>query len=348
VQSVFGVGWQMAYLASVMLLHLVLYGSLGLVSAFAVGPGETRTQRWVRLLAVPLIVVAVAVVIRSLKLGFVPMLGNALVPMAACTVGAMTGLLVRQHGWGVTAAAIVVLGGGLLWSFYPGASDLLRSATSAQLGRLAEARSSQAAGDERFGVLLQTVFAPVPATPPLPAVEDNRSALLALGIAIGHDRLARFAGLDRRDEVVQRAMAVGQQATLRGRGDWAKHFCLSGALAVLENPFLSDVGGLLKEEVDALAKGTGFSFGDLAADRAGVRFAHAATASEDAAAAMQARLRRGYSADDFFPPASDLPENLTVEEFRRSYRGVGDERYRQKVREIEARLDRCPGLVPQQ
>ncbi len=48
--------------------------------------------------------------------------------------------------------------------------------------------------------------------------------------------------------------------------------------------------------------------------------------------------------DDFFPPAFDLPENLTVEEFRRVYSGVGSRRYRQMVSDIEARLDRCAGL----
>ena len=61
---------------------------------------------------------------------------------------------------------------------------------------------------------------------------------------------------------------------------------------------------------------------------------------------MQARLQGGYSVDDFFPPASDLPENLTVEAFGRDYGGVGDQRYRRMIGEIEARLDRCPGLVP--
>jgi hypothetical protein len=59
--------------------------------------------------------------------------------------------------------------------------------------------------------------------------------------------------------------------------------------------FISDAGGLLKEELDALTHGSGFSFGDLAADRAGVRFAWA-TDSETAALAMQARLQAGYAA----------------------------------------------------
>src|SRR6185436_867681 len=132
--------------------------------------------------------------------------------------------------------------------------------------------------------------------------------------------------------------------TLREREDWPRHFCLSAALAVLEHPLVSDAGGLMKEQLDALTHGSGFSFGDLAADRAGVRFAQAATDTETSARAMQTRLGESYTADDFFPPVSDLPENLTVEAFRRDYGGVGDQRYRQKIREVEARLDSCPAL----
>jgi hypothetical protein len=118
--------------------------------------------------------------------------------------------------------------------------------------------------------------------------------------------------------------------TLRGREDWAGHFCLSAVLTVLENPFVSHAGGVLIEELDAPARGSGFSFSDLAADRAGVKFARAATDSE-AANAMQVRLQGNFAVDDFFPPVSDLPENLTVEQFRHDYSGVGDQRYRRKA-----------------
>jgi len=133
---------------------------------------------------------------------------------------------------------------------------------------------------------------------------------------------------------------------LRGRDDWSRHFCLSAALAVLEHPLVSDAGGLMKEQLDALTGGSGFSFGDLAADRAGVRFAAAATSSEAAARTMQALLQQCFAVNDVFPPAADLPENLTTEQFRREYGSVGSRRYRQKVSEIESRLNRCAALAP--
>jgi hypothetical protein len=177
------------------------------------------------------------------------------------------------------------------------------------------------------------------------AVEHNRAAILALGIAIGHERLARLAGLERDKELLRQACAWRAGTTLRGRDDWARHYCLSAALVVVGSPFLSDAGGLIKEQLDALTRGSGFSFGDLAADRAGVRFARAATDSEPSARALQARVQNGFSVDDFFPPASHLPENLTVEQFRRDYGGVGSPRYRQTVGEIDSSLDQCAGLV---
>ena len=346
VQSVLGIGWKGAYLVTAFALHIVLYGSLGALAAFAVGPAKKRRGRWLQLLILPLAVVGTAVLVRSLKLGHVPMLANAAVPMAACVLGVVIGLLFRQHGWRITLASTLVLVIGILWAYWPGVSSELSRTTEIQLRRIADASPGLPNGDERFGVLLQTVFAPMPsASNRSSAVEHNRAAILALGIALGHERLARYVGLNRNSELVRLAVNVRPDTTLRGRNDWARHYCLSAALAVVENSFISDAGGLVKEELDALTHGSGFSFGDLAADRAGVRFAEAATDSERSADAMQVRLQIAYAIDDFFPNISDLPENLTVEQFRQDYGGVGSQRYRQTVKEIESRLDQCPALA---
>jgi hypothetical protein len=348
VQAILGVSWTTAYLAAAIGLHMALYGALGVVAAFAIGPGKTPRQRWLQLLIVPVVVVGMAVLVRSLKLGYVPMLANAAVPMAACGLGVAFGLLLRQRGWRATLVATVVLAAGMLWAYWPGGSSELSGATAVQLRRIVDISPQLPSGDERFGVLLQTVFAPMPSTAVrLSALEHNRAAILALGIALGHERLAHYAGLERNSELVQAAVAMrAGGTTLRGREDWVRHYCLSAALAVVENSLISDAGGLLKEELDALTHGSGFSFGDLTADRAGVRFTRAATASEAAALAMQARLQKGYVVDDFFPPVSDLPEHLTVEQFRHDYGGVGTQRYRRTVRDIDTRLSRCAALAP--
>lgn len=343
-QSLLGSERAPAYLVAATLLQAVFYGSLGVIAAFAFGRGSTRRARGLRLLLLPLLVVAVALLVRSLELGHVPMLANAVVPMAACAAGTALGLGVRHHGWRATAVAAAVVASLLVVVRWSSLTPGPRYRTAALLQRVVDAGPELPEGDARFGRLLQVVFA-VPAEDASQGpVEHNASAVVALGIVMGHERLARFAGLSRDDDLVRAAVAAGGGAKLRGREDWARHFCVSAALAVAQSSFVSDLGGLLKEEVDALAQGTGFSFGDLAADRAGTRFAAAATASPDAARAAQARLHAGFSLSDYFPQVADLAENLTVEQFRRDFDGVGAPRYRAMVAEIESRLDRCPAL----
>ena len=347
VQSMLGVGWKAAYLAAAVGLQIGFYGSLGVLAAFSVNGASTLRGRLLQIGVVPVAVVGVAVLIRSVKAGHLPVWVNAAVPTAACLFGVGLGLGLLYRRWTMTSLVAVAVIGLALWGLLGGTSAELSRATEAHLRRLVAAGLGLPSGEARFGALLQTAFAPMPRDPARQsAVQHNRAAILALGLSIGEERLARLVGLDRNGEWVRAAALLRQGTTLRGRDDWSRHFCLSAALAVLEHPLVSDAGGLMKEQLDALMRGSGFSFGDLAADRAGVRFAAAATHSEAAAKAMQARLQSGFAVNDFFPPAADLPENLTLEQFRRDYGEVGSQRYRQKVSEIEARLDGCVALSP--
>jgi hypothetical protein len=345
VQSMLGVSWKAAYFATAIGLQVTLYGLLGLLAAMAVGPGRNSRGRWCRLLLTPPSVVGIELAIRSLKLGHVPVAANAVVPMAACGLGVLVGLLFQQRGWKLAAAAVVLLPGAMLWAWWPSTSSEVSLATEAQLRQLvAAAPELPPAGDARFGALLRTAFAVAPDAPRCDVVEQNSAAILALGIALGHQQMARCAGLDPKSELVRAAAGLRGGTVLQGRGDWAQHYCVSASLVVVGNPFISDAAGLVKEQLDALPGGSGFSFGDLAADRAGVRFAQAATGSEAGAQAMRARVETNYSEDDFFPPASDLPENLTLEQFREKYGGAGSPRYRETMGEIEMRLNRCAAL----
>jgi hypothetical protein len=345
VQSVLGVGWKAAYLVAAVGLQIGFYSSLGVLVALALHPAPTLRGQLLQIGVVPLVVVGVALLVRSVKLGHLPVWANAVIPVGACMFGVRIGLGLRYWGWKLTLSLASAVVGAVLWIFLSGASTELSHATEARLGRLVAVGPSLPIGESRFGALLQSAFAPLPAgTTREQAVQHNRAAILALGIALGHERLARFVGMDPKGGSLRAGIALRTGTTLRGREDWARHYCLSAALAVVESPFMSDAGGIIKEELDALARGSGFSFGDLAADRAGVRFAQAATASESAAQEMQRRLQIGFSVDDFFPEAADLPENLTTEQFRAIYDGVGSQRYRQVAGDIEARLDRCPAL----
>ena len=221
------------------------------------------------------------------------------------------------------------------------ASEAMRDAVHAHVDRLLEALPSVPAGDGRFGVALETAFALAQERSAQgSAMEENRAALLALGIVLGHPRLAQAVGEKLDAERSGIAWRVSQGTTLRGRSDWTRHFAVSGALTVVSAVAPSDAAGLLKEELDA-GGGSGFSFADLLADRAGTTLAEVATRDESSAAAIQARLQGGFRVDDFFPPADGLPEGIQDAELQARYGGVGGPLYRRTTEEIERRVAAC-------
>ena len=77
--------------------------------------------------------------------------------------------------------------------------------------------------------------------------------------------------------------------TLKGRTDSPQHFTVSAALAAHAGGPLSDAIGLYRE-VDDSRRGSGFSFADIAADRAGTVFGEIATRSPDSARRLQRRV----------------------------------------------------------
>jgi hypothetical protein len=228
----------------------------------------------------------------------------------------------------------------LVWG--EGAGEATRETVYAHVDRLLATLATTPAGDARFARALETAFAAARergAVSGGPAAE-NRAAILALGIVLGHPRLARSVGERLDDERSGAALDLLAGTTLRRRGDWARHFTVSAALTALAAASPSDAAGLLKEELDADG-GSGFSFGDLLADRAGTSFADSATRDDASALRMQQRLAGGFRVDDFFPPAADLPEGIADAELQARYGGVGGALYRQKAEEIERRLAAC-------
>jgi hypothetical protein len=221
------------------------------------------------------------------------------------------------------------------------ASEAMREAVYAQVDRLLDALSKVPGGDARFAAALESAFALARSrSAESSAVEENRAALLALGIVLGHPRLARAVGEKLDEERSDRADELRERTTLRGRADWTRHFAASGALTVVSAVAPSDAAGLLKEELDADG-GSGFSFGDLLADRAGTTFAEVATRDEAGAAAVQERLAGGFRVDEFFPPADGLPEGIPDAELQARYGGVGGPLYRRTADEIERRVAAC-------
>ena len=165
--------------------------------------------------------------------------------------------------------------------------------------------------------------------------EENRAALTALAAYLSGISLPRL--LEGDSPSIRRAPRV--LLSLHGRRDFAEHFMISTALTVNGGSRLANAIGLIKEEEDA-DKGSGFSFTDLAANRAGVLLGERATGG--AAARVQRQLAAARSDADLLPDFRDLPEFMPQAEFDRRFGPVGSARYLRVIDNIDARLAAHP------
>jgi hypothetical protein len=134
---------------------------------------------------------------------------------------------------------------------------------------------------------------------------------------------------------------VARTITLNGREDLSKHFMTSAALAAKAGGVLADAAGVYKEVADSRG-GSGFSFADIAADRAGTRFGEEAVQSAESARKLQQRVRAGILDRDVIPMTEDLPEYMSEAEFKRRFGAVDGPAYREIMSDIERRLAALP------
>jgi hypothetical protein len=198
--------------------------------------------------------------------------------------------------------------------------------------------------------VLQPVFALAARHSPdaASALQENRAALVALAFLAAGQPLTPLLG-SATPAAAPGPLAAGRaraprlpELRLQGRPDFPQHLLISAALAAEGGGPLADAIGLYKEVADA-RHGSGFSFNDIAADRAGTRLGLLARRDP---LAFQARLARGLTEADLLPDVSDLPEYMSTAELQRRFGGVGAPAYQAMLREIEARLDRLPLLAP--
>jgi hypothetical protein len=110
----------------------------------------------------------------------------------------------------------------------------------------------------------------------------------------------------------------------------------SAAIAAAAGVPLADWAGVYKELSDARG-GSGFSFSDLAADRAGTAFGRIATRDHESARRLQDMAERLVE-DDYMPRVNDLVDNLPEGEFVRRFGGVGQAKFNEVVGDIDARI----------
>ena len=163
---------------------------------------------------------------------------------------------------------------------------------------------------------------------------ENRALLLTLTLhALGRN-ISRFI------DVPLEPHKQWLHLTVLGRHDLVQHYLVSAALTVSAGSGLAGAMGVFKE-LDDSRGGSGFSFADLLADRAGIRLAEMAMGTDQQARLLQQRMSGPLSESDFMPDIDDLPEGIMELEFKQRFRDLDSKSYRIVEDEIERRLYRC-------
>ena len=167
------------------------------------------------------------------------------------------------------------------------------------------------------------------------AIAENRTAILLLTLYINGLGIETIL-----PDAKNWPSPAKHGVLLNQRDDFPKHFIVSAALSAKAGGPLSDAVGIYKE-IDDSRGGSGFSFNDIAADRAGTRFGEYA-ANSVSARKLQQQLRAGVSEKDLMPATEDLPEFMPEREFIRRYGGVDAPEYNKMMVDIERRIAALP------
>jgi hypothetical protein len=286
---------------------------------------------------------AIAVLAQWINYTYFPIAQQVWFGVVSAVLGVLLGFVLRRNG--VAMAALVILAVGLfVWGTSTGISDDLYDAARATGLHVLETADEIPKGDAGFEKLMEVTFAfAEDNSHGRDPVAPNRAAILALGVILGEGKVAKVAKREIDLARLSQAEKLRGRITLHDRRDLSQHFWVSAGLAVLSDDAKSMTVGIAKEMMDS-AGGSGFSFVDLTADRAGTLFTVAATRNEQSARAMQARIRNGVVIADFVPNPLDLPEGISGDDFQVEYGGLGGKRTKKIVEEVRRRLAACEGL----
>ncbi len=161
-------------------------------------------------------------------------------------------------------------------------------------------------------------------------IDENTAALWAFVLKFGDYRFANLIGywypVNRESDTPK----------LRGRSDLSLHFIYSILLQQLTNKEIGLNIGEIKELLDSAPEGTGFSFSDLAADKAGLKFAEFITESKENAILAQSMLFGIEDESIFFPSVYDLTNGIKGKDFDRVIGSIDSRVYKK----LEGKVDR--------
>ncbi|MDX2366883.1 MAG: hypothetical protein QNK36_00470, partial [Colwellia sp.] len=176
------------------------------------------------------------------------------------------------------------------------------------------------------------------------AAVENKAALTALVLYFGTDKFELFIGDVSNYSAKQASQRrkLQRSVTLRNRVDIQKHFIYSVALQLFGTSTASDTIGELKEFLDSNKGGSGFSFADLMADRAGTRLAMISTQSNESALLVQTRLAQTNNESAIIPTLAKLPEGITQQAFKKHYQNIHSKNYIAMLNHIDKQLLQIP------
>lgn len=170
------------------------------------------------------------------------------------------------------------------------------------------------------------------------AIDENRVVISAINDYVNKQETKKLLSMP------EPTAATGQQqysAFLYKRTDLAQHFIGSAALTASVNKQAAQIAGEEKELSDAHS-GSGFSFIDLAADKAGTRFGEMATSSPENARRMQKVMSQIKDYSDFMPDPRDLPEHMNEADFKQRFESINSPVYQEISKQIDARISATP------
>ena len=169
------------------------------------------------------------------------------------------------------------------------------------------------------------------------AIEENKLAIITINNYVNRKETKKFLSLPLATLNTDKRYPT----FLYKRTDLAQHFIGSAAITASMNDQVSKAVGEEKELSDAQG-GSGFSFVDLAADKAGTRFGEMATSSPENARKLQKKISEIKDYTDFMPDPSDLPEHMDNIEFKQRFESVDSVVYQELSKKIDERIVATP------
>lgn len=166
------------------------------------------------------------------------------------------------------------------------------------------------------------------------AIAENRIVLIAISTYVNKTEIQPYFPFD-----IGPRTSKQYPASLYRRTDMAKHFMASAVLAANGAESLARILGQEKELSDA-NQGSGFSFIDLAGDKAGLRFGKASVASPTKAKLFQKQIANIADYKAFMPEVRDLPENMNSEVFKRQFGSIYSAKYQRMIKKIDQRISK--------